>query len=98
MQSIFHFGLAATTSTAAGKEGTSQRQRDYSLLAWRLPGLLIIIESLYFLRLLALLAECTPTSLHFLGACSEVCHIGIQLVCGCSASLKFVGKTAAWED
>ena len=33
MQSIFHSGLATTASIAAGKEGTSQRQRDYSLLA-----------------------------------------------------------------
>lgn len=60
MQGILHSGLAATASTATGKEGTSRRQTDYSLLAWRLPGLSFMFESLYSDRLLALLAERAP--------------------------------------
>lgn len=70
MQGIFHSGLAATASTAAGKEGTSRRQTDYSLLAWRLPGLSFSFESLYSERPLALLAERAPANPCLLGACS----------------------------
>lgn len=39
-----------------------------------------------------------PPSAGSLQSHSEICYAGIQPVCGCSAPLKFVPKTTAWDD
>lgn len=39
-----------------------------------------------------------PPSAGSLQSHSGICHVGIQPVCGCSAPLKFMSKTTAWDD